>query len=160
MNNNKKEQQMITIKIDENKNLNINIEEYVTAPSKYGQAAPFIMSQVVYNGLHKIAEDLGTTIDADDKSGVDPITLLSDFIFYGPEQCIERIFKHATVKKWLRNENVKHTADLACVLQWAAYILGNGPWCNHLSSAFNALKSYVAKNWSDSAITEFWMCID
>lgn len=151
---------MLTIKIDDNKNININVEKYVTAPSKYGQAAPLVMYQVLNNGLHNIAESLGTTIDADDNSGIDPITLLSDLIFYGPEQCIERLFKNSTVKKWIRNEHVKHTADLACVLQWSGHILGNGPWCNHLWSAFNALKNYVTKNWSESAKTEFWMSID
>jgi hypothetical protein len=150
---------MLTIKIDDNKNLNINVEKYAQPVTKYGQSTPFIMNQVLYNGMHGIAEDLGTTIDADDESGVDPITLLTDLIFYGPEQCIERLFKNSTVKKWIRNENAKHTSDLACVLQWSGQILG-GTWCNHLWSAFNSLKAYVTKNWSESAKTEFWMSID
>lgn len=150
---------MLTIKIDDNKNLNINVEKYAKPLTKYGQAAPLIMYQVLNNGLRCFAKRLGTTIDSDDNSGVDPITLLADLTFYGPEQCIERFFKNATVKKWIRNEHVKHTSDFACVLQWSGQLLG-GTWCDHLWSAFNAIKSYVMKNWSESAKTEFWMSID
>lgn len=150
---------MLTIKIDDNKNLNINVEKYAQPLTKYGQAPLLIMNQVLYNGMHGIAKDLGTTIDADDESGVDPITLLTDLIFYKPEECIERLFKNATVKKWIRNENAKHTADLAYVLQWSGHILG-GVWCDHFWSAFNSLKAYVAKNWSDSTRTEFLIAID
>lgn len=150
---------MITIKITDDKNLNVNVEKYAHPVTEYGQAPLFVMNQVLYNGLHNIAKNMGTSIDSDKESGVDPITLLTDLLFYGPEQCIERFFKNTTVKKWIRNENAKHTSDMACVLQWSGSILG-GVWCDHLFSAFNALKDYVYKNWPESARNEFWTLID
>ena len=150
---------MITIKITDDKNLNIKADKYSQPVTKYGQTPLIVMNQVLYNGLHRIAEDLGTTIDADSDSGVDPITLLTDMLFYGPEQCTERFFKHATVKKWIRTEDPKHVSDVACVLQWSGHILG-GVWCDQFWSAFNALKAYVYKNWSKSKRNEFWSLID
>jgi len=150
---------MITIKITDDKNLNVNVEKYGQPATKYGQGAPIFRALALYKGLQDIAEDLGTTIDADNDSGVDPITLITDMLFYGPEQCTERFFKHATVKKWIRNEDPKHVSDVACVLQWSGSILG-GVWCDQFWSAFNALKAYVAKNWSEAKRNEFWTLID
>lgn len=150
---------MITINIKDNKSININVEKYAQPVTEYGQAPLIVMNQVLYNGMHDFARDMGTSIDADKESGVDPITLLTDLIFYGPEQCVDRLFKNATVKKWIRNENAKHTADLACILQWSGSILG-GTWCDHLWSAFNALKAYVYNNWAKDNVSEFWALID
>lgn len=149
----------ITIKLNNEKNFTIKMEKYAHPVTDIGKAAPMIMNQWLYNALHSFAAQLGTTIDADETSGVDPITLVTDMLFYGPENFAQKVFGHATVKKWIRNEDTKHMADLACVLQWSGSGLG-GDFCNVMFSSFNAIKEYVYTNWSKANVSKFWALID
>lgn len=150
---------MITINLNKEKTFKIKVEEYGKPLTQIGAAPLMVMYQWLNNALHSFADNLGTTIDADKESGVDPITLVTDMLFYGPDNFINRIFNNGTVKKWIRNENVKHTADLACVLQWAGSGLG-GKFCDAMWSSFNAIKAHVYNNWSKDKVSEFWALID
>lgn len=149
----------ITIKLSTDKNFVIKTEEYNRPLTNCGKEPMLVMYQWLHNALTNFAVQLNTTIDADEQSGVDPITLVTDMLFYGPEEFISKLFNNATVKKWIRNENVKHTADLACVLQWAGSGLG-GKFCDSMWSSFNAIKEHVYKNWSKDNVSRFWELLD
>lgn len=89
-----------------------------------------------------------------------PKCLVSDMACYMKKDVIVHNFMaHLAFIIGLENENVEFVADLCCYAQAAGSMMG-GDIQDAMWSIFNAIKDYVAANWSTANAQKFFMNID